>query len=133
MSTGFDFLPSASVCVCVRVCVRASVCVGVRVCSLFCMALADYELAIMLMSLATKQKSAPSAGPQHHKRVIVMYITNTYERHGTAWHGVCVYRIHAYVYVCAYLYACMQASEYIKRNFVFISICQRVATPACSA
>lgn len=70
-------------------CVRASVCVGVRVCSsLFCMALADYELAIMLMSLATKQKSAPSAGPQHHKRVIVMYITNTYARCGMARHGM---------------------------------------------
>lgn len=92
------------------------------------MALADYELAIMLMSLATKQKSAPSAGPQHHKRVIVMYITNTYARRSMARHGVRVYGIHAYVYVCAYLYACMQASEYIKRNFVFISIFQRVAT-----
>lgn len=54
---------SISLCVCLcasvrmRMCVCACACRGVRVCSsLFCMALADYELAIMLMSLATKQK-----------------------------------------------------------------------------
>lgn len=106
MSTGFDFLPSACGCVCVCVCVSARVCACVHVCSsLFCMALADYELAIMLMSLATKQKSAPGAGPQHHKRVIVMYITNTYARHGMRVH-TCVY-----VRMCMRLFICMYAGK----------------------